>query len=127
MDGHRADDAGDVVIAHQDALGDQHAGVDAASLVDLQEAAVGVAGDDQADLVHMGADHHTLAGRGAVAFLDDDHIAHLVDVGGVALRLQLLQERTADGLLMARRGVDFSQCLQIHRSSSQLASSSLIK
>ena len=127
MDGHRADHARNVVIADLDALGDQHAGIDAARLGDLQEATLGMAVDDQADLIHVGRDHHALAGRRAGTLLDDDHIAHPVNVGVEALRLQLLQQEAAHRLFMARRGVDFSQCFQIHRSSSQLASSSLRK
>ncbi len=56
-----ADDAGNVVRAHQHGFGRQHPVVDAAHLLEPEHAVAVDAGDHKPDFIHMGRDH-----RGAV-------------------------------------------------------------
>ena len=126
VDGCGADDAGELLIPHQHPLGDDDPGIHAAQGTNLQEAVLRSRGHDEAHLVHVGGEHHPPAVL-TLAFPHDHHIAHPVDDGGQPRRLQLLQQIPAQGLLIAGGRVDFRQCLQIHRSTSQPGSSSLMK
>ena len=126
VDGRCADDAGELLIPHQHPLGDDDPGIHAAQGTDLEEAFLRGGGHDEAHLVHVGGEHHPPAVR-ALAFPHNHHIAHPVDDGGHSRRLQLLQQIPAQGLLIAGGCIDFRQCLQIHRSTSQPGSSSLMK
>ena len=122
---HRADHAGNCLIAAQDLLADNHAGIHAAHRQRPQEALFRRVGNKQTYLVHVRGYHDTRRVRTLRALLHHDHVAHAIQLRIKPHVLKLRQQRPANGLFMTAGSPQLRQCFQIHRSSSHPASSSL--
>ena len=123
--GLEADDARHAVFAHEHAARGDHARIDAAHAVKAQQAVLRRKADDEADLVHMRADHRALfarlAGVAAGIQVADGVREHPAPAAQDALRL--LAQRRADLVLAAGYAAQGGQFTQQHSVSSQPAGS----
>ena len=99
VDRRGADDPLQVLApAHEDALVDERPGVPPADRDDAQEPAVVHVGHHQADLVHVGGQHHARA----VAVARGGQVAERVDLHPVDERRELGADDLPDPVLLAR-------------------------
>ena len=93
---------------HEHPLCDQRAGVEATYRLETKKAFVVDVRDEEADLVHMGGDHHP----GAVSPLGSNHASQGVDAQVIEQRPQLVDDNRPHSILATRNTRCLAELLQ---------------